>query len=183
MISTLLYADDIVLITENEKNMQSMLNCLDNWSKKWRMVVNMTKTNVIHFRPTSAPISNYNFKIGEFPVTFKTSYKYLGIFLDEHLNFKENIDTLTDAAGRALGKICSTFRENKNFGFKTFSTLFFSCVAPVIDYASGIWGCRTRNKSEIIQNRAMRFFLGVNKFTPLHAINQWSLTFFPVGTP
>ena len=33
------------------------------------------------------------------------SYKYLGIILDDHLNFNDCTQTLSDAAGRALGCI------------------------------------------------------------------------------
>ncbi len=46
----LLYADDIVLLSENERDLQSMLDKLNEWCVKWHMKVNETKTNVIHFR-------------------------------------------------------------------------------------------------------------------------------------
>ena len=36
MISTLLYADDIVLISPSAENLQTMLNALDIWCKKWK---------------------------------------------------------------------------------------------------------------------------------------------------
>ena len=86
------------------------------------------------------------------------------------MDFKESASILADAAGRALGKICNTFTKNKNLGYKTFTTLFNSCVTPILDYSSGVWGYKEFSCSESIQNRAMRFFLGVNRFTPTHAV-------------
>ena len=104
------------------------------------MTVNMTKTNVIHFRTKSCAKSNFGFKIGNNEIVYKNSYKYLGFILDEHLEFNEGTSVLADAAGRALGKIINTVKKNKNIGFKTFTTLFQSCVAPILDYSSEVWG-------------------------------------------
>ena len=49
-ICILLYADDIVLVSENEENLQVMLNHVQNWCVKWQMKVNIEKTEVVHFR-------------------------------------------------------------------------------------------------------------------------------------
>ena len=65
MISTLLYADDIVLISPSAENLQTMLNAVDVWCRKWRLTVNPDKTNVIHFRTSSTARSNFVFKCGE----------------------------------------------------------------------------------------------------------------------
>ena len=54
-ISILLYADDIVLIAENEQNLQEMLNFMYNW---WKLKLNINKSNVIHFRNKRARQSN-----------------------------------------------------------------------------------------------------------------------------
>ena len=42
-LSVLCYADDIVIITENEDNMQLVLDYIAVWCKRWRMKVNTTK--------------------------------------------------------------------------------------------------------------------------------------------
>ena len=49
-ISVLLYADDIAILSETEAGMQTMLNKLDDWCRKWRITVNETKTKVLHFK-------------------------------------------------------------------------------------------------------------------------------------
>ena len=45
IISILLYADDIVLLSETEEKLQQMLNILNSWCAKWRMKVNHDKTH------------------------------------------------------------------------------------------------------------------------------------------
>ena len=39
-----------------------------------------------------------------------------------------------------------------------------------MDYCAGVWGFSVYNAIEVVQNRAMRWFLGVNKFAPTHAL-------------
>ena len=39
----LLYADDIVLLTSNEDDMQFLLNMVEIWCTKWRLEVKLTK--------------------------------------------------------------------------------------------------------------------------------------------
>ena len=62
-VCILLYADDIVLLAENECVMQLMLNTLNEWSKKWRMVINYEKTQIIHFRPKQKLLTTNEFKL------------------------------------------------------------------------------------------------------------------------
>jgi hypothetical protein len=49
-LSILLYADDVVLLSHSADGLQSMLDSLDQWSKKWKVYVNRTKSKIIHFR-------------------------------------------------------------------------------------------------------------------------------------
>ena len=48
-LSILLYADEIVSFSRNENDLQVMF--VNEWCKKWRMIVNRNKTNIVHFRP------------------------------------------------------------------------------------------------------------------------------------
>ena len=50
MVCVLLYADDVVLIAGNEQDLQSLIFIVENWCKKWRLELNLTKTNVMHVR-------------------------------------------------------------------------------------------------------------------------------------
>ena len=46
-VTVLLYADDIVILSDCEENMQIQLNKLSAWCKKWRMNINIDKTKII----------------------------------------------------------------------------------------------------------------------------------------
>ena len=40
-ICVLLYADDIVLLAENEKDLQTLLNTTHEWCSKWKLNINI----------------------------------------------------------------------------------------------------------------------------------------------
>ena len=50
LVNILLYADDIVLLAENEQDLQSLLFIVEKWWQKWRLDVNLSKTNILHVR-------------------------------------------------------------------------------------------------------------------------------------
>ena len=47
-LSVLKYADDIVLLRESAEDLQTMLNELSKWTKRWRLSVYIEKTKVMH---------------------------------------------------------------------------------------------------------------------------------------
>ncbi len=55
-------------------------------------------------------------------------YRYLGIVFNEYLVC---VDVLSDAAGRAQGAVIGKTRHLKEIGFKSFQTLFDTCVLTV----------------------------------------------------
>ncbi len=44
--------------------------------------------------------------------------------------------------------------------------MYDSLVTPIIDYGSAIWGYKSYNALDKVQNRATRYFTGVHKFAP-----------------
>ena len=171
-VSILLYADDMVLLANNEHDLQIMLNKMHEWCHKWRLKVNISKSNIVHFRPPRAKLTQFVFQYGDKNLEIVNEYKYLGVILDQHLSFKTCSKTLADSGGRALSAVMSKFKQFKDIGFNTFTRMFESCVAPVLDYGSGVWGFVKANHSDIVQNKAYRYFLGVHNFTPIAAMQS-----------
>ena len=52
-VPILLYAGDIVLLSDCEENLQSMLHTLREWCYKWELTINGNKSKVMHFRSQS----------------------------------------------------------------------------------------------------------------------------------
>ena len=92
-----------------------MIGHMYSWCFKWKLQLNIGKSNVIHFRLKRHPICQYEFKYGETPLNVVPTYKYLGIYLDQHLSFDDCTTVLSDATGRALGGVINYFFDRMSF--------------------------------------------------------------------
>ena len=165
-LSILLYADDIVLLSENEDDLQKMLDALTEWCSKWQMVINDTKSQIVHFRKKNTEVTKFKFKLGDVDLSIVNKYKYLGVVLDEFLDYKIISECLAVGGGRALGAVNMKFKTMKNMGLGTYQKLFENCVIPVLHYGAGVWGLQAHTCTQNVQNRAMRFYLGTHELTP-----------------
>ncbi len=75
----------------------------------------------MHFRGSTIPPTNFVFKYDSLPIECVSEYKYLGILLDEHMDFKKTAHLLANSAGRALGAVINKDKANKDLGFNTLS--------------------------------------------------------------
>ena len=169
-IGILLYADDIALISPTEENLQKMIDMIHEWSEAWWINVNLKKSQIMHFRPVGQDRCKQGFKYGTQNLDFTEKYKYLGVTFTEHLNYTENTNVLSQAAGRALGAVIAKYKTQGFMSYDTFSKLYESCVCPIMDYSSAVWGFGNFDKIDAVQYKAARSFLGVHKFAPKLAV-------------
>ena len=159
-VSILAYADDIVLLGATEEELQLLLDKVSMWCKRWWVSVNTQKTKVMHFRKKRKCPTNYKFKL-DGQLELVESYKY-------HLDLNEGTNILNGAASRALGGIISKTRSNYDLSYGVFTKLFQTCVVPILDYSSGAWSTGDpMHKLDSVQNRAIRFYSGLPRLTPI----------------
>jgi len=168
-LSILLYADDIVVCTDEEIKLQRMLGIMKDWCNKWRLSINGDKTQIVHFRKPSVTRSEFEFFFGQTQLMYSRTYKYLGFIFHENMTFSEGRRVLSESAGR-LGAVINRLKLCPQIGYATFTRLFDSMVGPILFYAAGVWGFEDAPECNRLQNRAMRCFLGVHRFTTRVAI-------------
>ncbi len=100
------------------------------------------------------------------PLNVVNKYKYLGVILEEHLDFNLTASVLANATGLLISK----FNTLKHVGFSTFSKMYHSCVVPITDYSPRVWRYLKSVEDGKIQNRVRRFYLWVHKKAPIWAI-------------
>ena len=67
------------------------------------------------------------------------SYKYLGVWMDEHLTFNKNAKELAKAASRALGSLKTKVNIAGGMTYKVYNKLYTSMIEPILMYGSGVW--------------------------------------------
>ena len=165
-VSILMYADDLVLMAENETDLQDMLDALAEWCETWGMNVNDKKTKVMHFRKKGRPSTTFNFKCGNKVIDVISQYKYLGLMIDEFLDFDVTAKHVAQSAHRALGLLIAKDKSHGGFTYEVFTKLYEVMVDSIISYGAGIWGNKVYSCINAVQNRACRYFLGLGKKSP-----------------
>ena len=133
-VNHLIYADDLVCIAENANDLQSLINIVNLWCKKFRIEANLTKTEIMHVRKPSVQQSKFQFRFGTKLIKYCKSYKYLGLAIDQHLNFEKMSDSMCEPASRALSAIMCKMIKNKGFPLNIFEMLYNCCVTSITDY-------------------------------------------------
>ena len=134
------------------------------------MAINAKKSQIVHVRNVQKPLCTTSLYCGGQELKYVPDYKYLGFIINQHLSPKTTVDTLTSAASRSFGRIVTIFKKMGNMGYKSYLTLFKTYVLPIMNYAAGVWGYAEQNEPQVLLNRILRFYLGVNKFTPNPAV-------------
>ena len=141
-----LFADDTMLFFENEslkpiaKQANIDLKLLMNWLKANKISINASKTELLLFRPVRKKIDyDLKIKINGHRLRPSKFVKYLGVYIDEHLNWKHHIDFVCNKLKRANGAL-SKLRHYVDK--KTLTSLYFSLFQCHISYAAQIWGER-----------------------------------------
>ena len=169
-VAVLLYADDLVILSETEDDLQAILDTLNIWCNTNCLFVNPEKSKIIHFRPRSRSQTDKVFRIGDKVIEAGTQYIYLGLMLTEHLDYDMMAKNVALSANRALGLVISKFKAFGGLPFNAFTKLYDSIVIGTISYGAAIWGDRSFSCISAVQHRAARFFMGVGKYTPNAAV-------------
>ena len=111
------------------------------------------------------------FSFGDCSISVIDRYTYLGVVLSEHLDYNIMVKCAAQSASRALGLLIAKCKTIGGVPYNVFTKLYGSAVWPVINYSAPIWGFCSYSCIDAVHNRAMRFFLGVGKYTPNDAVS------------
>ena len=90
--------------------------------------------------------------------------------MHEHLDVNITAKAVALKANRALGLLIAKCKCIGGVTNDVFTKLYDGLVWPVIEYGSAILGVKSFSCINSVQNKAMRFFLGVGKYTPNAAV-------------
>ena len=137
-LSILLYADDIALIAPDELKLQQMLDVVTSWCSEWKLHINASKTQIVHFRNPSVQRSNFIFTCSNSNIEYVESYKYLGLWFDEHMNMNKAVRELAKSASHALGALYGKFVSCGGITYSVFTKMYESTVESILFYGSRI---------------------------------------------
>ena len=166
------FVDDtnLLLVDNSLKKINKHINhdfkLLTTWLRVNRISLNTSKTKTILFRPKSKRNirKHLNFRISGQYIPRKTQVEYLGLTINEHLDWDLHFTQLKKKLNRGIGLLAKI----RHFTPKhLLTTLYYSLFNSNLTYGCQIWG-QDRNeefkKIEKLQEKAIRMinFLSLN---------------------
>ena len=152
-VPALLYADDLIILSKTAEGLQNNLNLLHDYCNKWRLEINLAKTNFM-IMGKGKP-QTLTFSYGDRLLIHKTSsYKYLGTIINSNGTFSQARTDLKQKGLKALFSIWKSISLGKSPPLNLSSKLFDTMVKPIALYNSDIWGAEVPSpiQSYILNN-------------------------------
>ena len=158
-------ADDTNFLYENSslKDINRKINYdmsrVTHWSRANRISLNVAKTETILFHSCRTKITKkLNFRISGQKIKTKAQTKYLGVILNEHLNFKKQIETVKQKLARAIGVLA---RLRHYVPKKILKSIYYAIFDFNMKYGCQIWGQNLNTllslrDIEKLQNKAIK---------------------------
>lgn len=162
LINSLLYADDLLLMSETEEGLQSSMNKVLEYCNEWGLDINFKKSKIMVFNKGSR-VTTTKFYIGNSLIENVKQYKYLGVIFSINGSFNDALNDLYTRGQKAFFKLTNTFK-NMPCDPAKFLYVFDHTVKPILLYASEIVGMF---KPSSIEN----LFEKVYKLFPLEKLN------------
>lgn len=98
----IMYADDTVLFSETEQGLQNMLDCIQQYTSKWKLKVNVDKTKIVVFRKGGRLNNNYCWNYNNECIDIVDNFNYLGITLNFNGSFHKTQSVLASQSRKAM---------------------------------------------------------------------------------
>lgn len=167
-IFILLYADDTVIFSDNESDMQHALDAFEEYCLKWKLTVNTEKTKIVIFGQGRRK-SNLNFMFNRKEIEVLKEYKYLGVLLGQSGSFQISKKYIAEQGNKAM---FSLLRKIKNLSlpFDIQIDLFNKIVKPVLLYGCEVWGFGNLDILERVQLKFYKYIFNLKSSTPSNMI-------------
>ncbi|RMH19190.1 MAG: hypothetical protein D6698_06070 [Gammaproteobacteria bacterium] len=140
----LLFADDLVLLSDHPDKLQQSLDAITHWADKWEMQFGVSKCAIMGIDMPISHLSSLRedqWTLQGQPVPLVEEYVYLGTLLHNSLDMKESIRYRVGRAKKALQSV-SPFLSCRSIPLHIRSRVFMSMVCPVALYGAELWGLR-----------------------------------------
>ncbi len=184
-----MFADDTTLssfgknIDTIKQKIQEDLSTITEWLKFNRLVINLSKTHVMHFPTTNRKLEltkNDHIMFNHEKINFVESTKLLGVVIDQRLKFNEHIKNVCKKVNSTILLVNS----NHLFPTKFRTTLFKLFIIPNYDYCGSLF-MKLHNKKDIEKidknfKKSIRRLLKINLFEKSLADQYKSLLNFNI---
>ena len=152
----LMYADDTVsyytsqTVVEIEQILTDELACLHQWLQNNNLFLNVKKTECLLFgtAPRLSKVNDFTIKAGSSVLRRVVEFKYLGVIMDECLNWKAQASAVFSKASKRIGMLR---RMRNDITVNAADKVYKSIILPMLDYSDTVWSCCNKGDAERLE--------------------------------
>ena len=165
----ILYADDTGLVSslcsfyddkdeydinEISRDINDELSCVQEWLNINKLSLNVSNTKYMIFHHRQRNIDEFipDIRINDSPIERVTDFNFLGLQIDQHLNWNAHIQKSSNKISRTLGVMN---RLKRYLPTKILRVLYNSLILPHLQYGILSWGFKLSRLSKL-RKRAIR---------------------------
>ena len=160
-IFLLLFADDMILLSDTVVGLQNQLNSLKQEADRLQLTINLEKTNIVVFRKGGHLSQNEIWWYGNTEVKVTNTYKYLGMIFTTKLSLNTGWLEMCRKGKKGVIEILRSMRKLGSTDFFIFGKLFDAQIQPMITYAAEIWGLSENIYMERVHTYPIKRFLNI----------------------
>ena len=173
-VTLLSYADDLALVAtgvgDRVARAQAGLDAVTRACKELGLKVSAEKSRAMTIM-SSTP--DRNLRIQGVQLEWTTTYQYLGVWIDQRLTFRKEVEYLLERTSNRLSVMAAMTNTRAGATHRVLRLYYVQAVRSLVDYAAvALVSLADTNKKalETIQNRAMRQIAGAPRWTKLEAL-------------
>lgn len=170
-IKLLMYADDVVLISDQPGSFQAMINQLEQYCNKWNLTVNTSKSKTMIFSSGGRKGRAEQWKYKGEEIETVSSFVYLGIELTPKLSFKNHLTRKFHKGKTNINLVWSKLTSRNVMSMSNMYRIFQSVNRSFLCYGAQIWGYEEYNEVEKFQRYFIKKILALPSTTPNYMIN------------
>ena len=166
-LACLLYADDLVLLSESAQGLQQLLDRLESYSNLWALEVNTSKTKTLYIGPKRPSASSIECTYNAMRIEEVESFRYLGILISNDLSFKTTMKDIYHRGLKVYFKLMRSFQPQPKV--ETMIHLFDHLIKPVLLYGADVFGYVNLHPKEpkISADPKTQFYQRIRKVCPV----------------
>lgn len=167
-----LFADDTAIFTADAlaediiDNLNEYLHVILKYFADWKLQVNPSKCEAIYFTRCRSIIKTPQrpLELDGVSLDWKPVVRYLGIFLDPRLTYRNHLRYIIDKCENLLKSLYPLLNKKSEFNYDNKLLLYKTMVLNVIMYGSPIWmnaKITNRKNIQILQNKFLKLIKNV----------------------
>ena len=171
-IWTLSYADDVVLLAKDEREMNEMIRNLENYVQRKKLTLNVNKSKILIFKKGRGKKEKIKWSWRGERIEEVKKFKYLGYTFTKNNKADQHIKEIVKKGIIAMRKTWGIGESILKDDFNKRMMMFDYLVKSIILYGAEIWGWTERKQIETVQERYIRWVLSLDRCTPGYVVRE-----------